>query len=59
MSEKNSLQITIEVPHEIEFSEEELKQLLKKFRSWVIDTRPEEKGLRTNLKQIRTRVSTK
>jgi hypothetical protein len=57
--ESESLQIIIEVPPEIELSPEELAQLLEKFHSWIIDTKPEQKVLQTKLKQIRARVRTK
>lgn len=56
MSESESLQIIIELPPEIELSEEELGKLLERFRSWLIDTKPEQKALQTKVKQIQARV---
>jgi len=56
MGESEFLQIIFEVPPEIELSQEELTTLLEKFRSWLIDTKPEQKALQTKVKQIQARV---
>jgi len=59
MSESESLQIIFEIPPEIEVSETELAELLDKFRSWLIDTKPEVKDLQTKVKQVRAMAKSK
>jgi len=56
MDESESLQIIFDVPAEIELSQEEIGELLDKFRSWLIDTKPEQKTLQTKVKEIQARV---
>ncbi len=57
--ESESLQITFEVPPDIEISEEELAGLLDKFRSWLIDSKPERKGLQTKVTQVHVMAKSK
>jgi hypothetical protein len=56
MGESEFQQIIFEVPSEIELSEKELATLIEKFRSWLIDTKPEQKALQTGVIQIQARV---
>ncbi len=59
MSESECRQIIIEVPPEIELSEDELAKLVEKFRSDIIEMRNNSIDLQTKMKQIQARVRRK
>jgi len=56
MDEADFQQIIFEIPTELELSEEEVATLIQKFRTWLIDTKPEGTALQTKVKQIQARV---
>ena len=56
MDESDSQQIIFEIPPEMELSEEEIATLIERFRTWLIDTKPEGTALQTKVKQIQARV---
>lgn len=59
MSESESQQIIFDVTPEVEFSEEELARLIAKFRTCLIDVKPEEKTIQTKVKQVQATVRKK